>query len=199
MPRTADQNEALRAATRARLVSAALALFARDGYAATSVRAIAAEAGMASGLLYSHFPGKEALLHAVFEEGMADVTASFAMADAATPNARLDALVRASVRIVREHLDFWRLCNATRAQPSVVAAVGPALAGWSGMILSTLRRYLEESGSTDPEGDSHALFAQIDGICQHFALHPESYPVDAVIERIVARWQRPEPIPPVSS
>jgi AcrR family transcriptional regulator len=177
-------------------VSVALTLFARDGYAATSVRAIAAEAGLASGLLYSHFPGKEALLHAVFEAGMADVAASFALADAATPNVRLDALVRGSVGIVREHLDFWRLCNATRAQPSVVAALGPAIAEWSRMILATLRRYLVESGSPDPEGDAHTLFAQVDGMCQHFALHPESYPVDLVAQRVVARWQRSELLQP---
>ncbi len=191
MPRTAEQNEALRASTRRRLLGAALSLFARDGYASVTVRAIATEAGVASGLLYSHFAGKEALLRAIFEESMADVAQSFALADAATPDARLAALVRGSVRIVREHLDFWRLSNATRAQPNVVATLGPALDGWTATILTTLARYLEESGIADPGTEARALFAQIDGMCQHFALHPETYPIDAVAERVIARWQRP--------
>lgn len=195
MPRTARQNEVLRALTRSRLLRAALTLFARDGYARVTVRAIATEAGVASGLLYSHFAGKEALLRAIFEESMADVAQSFALADAATPNERLAALVRGSVRIVREHLDFWRLSNATRAQPSVVAALGPALEGWTATILATLERYLEESGSADSEADARALFAQIDGMCQHFALHPETYPVDAVADRVIARWERGVTLP----
>jgi DNA-binding transcriptional regulator YbjK len=43
-------------------VSAALELFARDGFAATPVRPIAAEPGVAQGLLYNDFDGKDALL-----------------------------------------------------------------------------------------------------------------------------------------
>ncbi|MEP7380553.1 MAG: TetR family transcriptional regulator [Gemmatimonadota bacterium] len=198
MPRSADQNQALRASTRAKLLSAALLLFARDGYAATSVRAVANESGLATGLLYSHFQGKEALLRAVFEESMADVRASLALADAAPVTERLAALVRGSVAILKEHLDFWRLSYATRTQPSVLTAVGPALPEWTASILESLRRYLADTGSSDPEGDAHALFAQIDGLCQHFALQPDSYPVDAVAERVIRRWQRsdfsqPEP------
>ncbi len=198
MSRSADRNQALRASTRAKLLNAALSLFARDGYAATSVRAIANESGVATGLLYSHFSGKEALLRAVFEESMADVRASLALADAVPPSERLAALVRASVAILREHLNFWRLGYATRTQPSVLTALGPALPEWTASTLESLRRYLVDAGSSDPEGDAHALFAQIDGLCQHFALQPDSYPVDAVAERVILRWQqsdfpRPEP------
>lgn len=189
MPRTAAQNETLRSSTRERLLGAALTLFARDGYSAVGVRAIAAEAGVATGLLYSHFPGKEALLRAIFEQRMADVARSFALADAAEPTGRLAALVRGSVQIVRAHLDFWRLGYATRTQPSVVAALGTALTDWNATILQTLRRYVAECGSPDPDADACALFAQIDGMCQHFALDADRYPIDAVAERVIARWE----------
>ncbi len=189
MPRTAEQNNALRASTRARLLDAALVLFARDGYARSSVRAIAAQAGVATGLLYSHFEGKEALLRAIFEESMADVAQSFAIADAAAPDTRLAALVRGSVEIVRDHLDFWRLSYATRTQPSVVVALGPSLDRWTATILGTLRRYVEDGGSPEPDADAHALFAQIDGMCQHFALDPGRYPIDAVADRVIAHWE----------
>jgi hypothetical protein len=30
----------------------------------------------------------------------------------------------------------------------------------------------------------------IDGVCQHYVLDPESYPLDAVAEAIVVRYQR---------
>lgn len=190
MPRSAAQNEALRSSTRERLLQAALTLFARDGYSQVGVRAIAAEAGVATGLLYSHFAGKEELLRAIFEQSMADVAQSFALADAASPPARLEALVRGSVQIVRAHLEFWRLGYATRSQPSVVSALAPSLQRWSETIVDTLRRYLAESGSPDPDTDAFALFAQIDGMCQHFALDPDRYPIDAIAERVIARWQR---------
>lgn len=55
--------------SRRRLMDGALALFARQGYAETSVHAICQSAGMADGLLYHYFPdGKQELLHALVEE-----------------------------------------------------------------------------------------------------------------------------------
>jgi len=188
MPKSADQNQALRATSRAKLLAAALHCFARDGYAETSVRAVAQAAGVATGLLYSHFDGKEGLLRALFEQSMVDVRASFAIADAAPSGERLAALVRASVTIVREHLDFWRLSYAARTQPAALAALTPALAAWTDDIVSTLRAYLTELGYEHPAIDAAALFAQIDGMCQHFALHPATYPIDDVAERVIVRW-----------
>jgi AcrR family transcriptional regulator len=52
------------------LLTAAAQLFRRKGFAATTTRDIAAAAGMQSGSPFYHFKTKEALLHAVIEEGM---------------------------------------------------------------------------------------------------------------------------------
>jgi len=54
--------------TRARLRDAALHLFARQGFAATSTRAVAAEAGVSPGLVTHHFGSKEGLRRAVEDE-----------------------------------------------------------------------------------------------------------------------------------
>lgn len=188
MPRSSTQNDQIRAVTRAKLLDAALLLFARQGYRDTTVKAIAAKAGVATGLLYSHFDGKAGLLRALFEQSMSDVRLSFALAEAAPGDNRIAALVRGSVRIVSDHLDFWRLGYAARTQPAVIATLGPALVQWTEQIIGTLRGYLADAGSTDPELDAWALFAQIDGMCQHYALTPNDYPVDAVAERVIARW-----------
>src|SRR3954463_4109947 len=56
------------ASTRQALVDAAEELFTRDGYAATSLDAIVAEAQVTKGALYHHFSGKQALFEAVFEK-----------------------------------------------------------------------------------------------------------------------------------
>lgn len=50
--------------TRARIRDAALARFPRDGFAATTMRAIASEAGVSPGLVVHHFGSKEGLREA---------------------------------------------------------------------------------------------------------------------------------------
>ena len=49
------------------IVSAAIRVLARQGYARTSLLEIAKEAGMSKGALHYHYPTKEALIHAVLE------------------------------------------------------------------------------------------------------------------------------------
>ncbi|MGW5877501.1 TetR/AcrR family transcriptional regulator [Nocardiopsis terrae] len=51
----------MRAATRERVRSAAVRLFARHGYAAVNMRRIATEAGISTGSIYRHFATKEEL------------------------------------------------------------------------------------------------------------------------------------------
>ena len=66
--------------TRSRIVAAAVALFAEQGYDATSVNEVVARAGVAKGALYHHFQSKDDLLYEVYRElverqlaGLADI------------------------------------------------------------------------------------------------------------------------------
>ena len=187
-PRTAEQNEQIRASSRRRILEHALALFAEHGYERTSVRMIAEAAGMSQGLLYNYFDGKQALLHAIFEESVADVRASFALADAAPPPERLERLIRGSFEILRRNLAFWRLSYGVRMQPAVLEGLGPELHEWTAAIRRTLHGYLRDAGVPRPDIEAAALFALIDGISQHYVLDPDRYPLEAVTELVVARY-----------
>lgn len=63
MPRMSD---ARRDAVRRRILDAAIAAFERDGFAGSSMAAIAAEAGLSAGGLYTHFASKEEVFLAAF-------------------------------------------------------------------------------------------------------------------------------------
>jgi AcrR family transcriptional regulator len=182
VPRTPEQNSQLRLATRSRLLDAALHQFALQGFAATSIRDIALQANVATGLLYSHFPSKDALLSALFERGLADVQSSIAQADTAAQP--LAALIRGAAAIVRAHLPFWRLFYSVRSQPAALAALGPLLNTYTAAIRANLERHLSPI-------DAYALFTQIDGLCEHFALYQPDLPLDQVVESIIVRWTHP--------
>jgi AcrR family transcriptional regulator len=86
---------------RQRILDEAAALFVQQGFAATSVRHIAAACGMRASSIYYHFASKNELLEAVFARGM-DVMVD-AFEDAATTGAGADAQARVGAH-VRAHL-----------------------------------------------------------------------------------------------
>lgn len=67
-------------ATTAALVDAARELFARDGYEATSLDAVAARAKVTKGAVYHHFEGKRQLFEAVFSREVQGMTTPLATA-----------------------------------------------------------------------------------------------------------------------
>lgn len=189
MPRTHEQNLQQREETRAKLLNSAMTLFAQRGYSETSVKMIAQHAGVAQGLLYNYFDGKEGLLVALFEQSLAQVRESFAAAeDPADPRPSIERLIRASFAIVRENLRFWQLSYGVRNQVAVIAGLGEQLHTWTDSIRRTLEGYFKAAGAEQPEIEAAILFAVIDGISQHYALDPAHYPLDAVEEALVGRY-----------
>ena len=97
--------------TRARLLDAAVALFARDGFGVATAYDIAKAAGVANGTFYSYFRDREDIAHGV-ALGMAEITAE-RMAGLLPPSA--DARTRvafATRRFVEEaaaHQEWGRL------------------------------------------------------------------------------------------
>jgi len=83
---------------------AALRLFARRGYAAVSMRAIAAEVGVQVGTLYAYTPDKEALLMDLLRSHMEALLAAWTDAPG-DPMARLERFVRFHVRMSLESAD----------------------------------------------------------------------------------------------
>ncbi|MBF8184667.1 TetR/AcrR family transcriptional regulator [Nonomuraea sp. K274] len=90
--------------TTARLVRAARDLFGGDGYAATSIDAVAAAAGMTKGAAYHQFGGKVELFRAAFAGELADVVAKLERV-AAEEDDPLAALSRGSRTFLEHCLD----------------------------------------------------------------------------------------------
>jgi AcrR family transcriptional regulator len=87
-----------------RVRAAALRLFARDGFAAVSMRQIAREVGVQVGALYGYTPDKQSLLADLMQAHMDEVLAGWAEAEAALPQ---DAgPVARLARFVQFHIDF---------------------------------------------------------------------------------------------
>jgi AcrR family transcriptional regulator len=190
-PKSVQQNQEMSAATRAKLLQAALELFASRGYSATPVDAIADAAGVSVGLLYYHFANKRAVLQAIVGQSLADVGATFAAADREkNPADRLPMLLRSVAGIMPRHRRFWRVFYGLRMQGDVLDDLGSLVQESAEAIAESLERYLRDIRWPAPAIEARLLFAQIDGMCQHYVLDPAHYPLDGMIERLIAHYSK---------
>jgi AcrR family transcriptional regulator len=97
--------EERREQTREQLIDAAERRFKRDGFHATSIDAIAEEAGYTKGAVYSNFAGKEALFFAVYERHVDQRAAALEAAITQAPSKREE--IRAAVAGADQGDDGW--------------------------------------------------------------------------------------------
>jgi AcrR family transcriptional regulator len=105
------------------LLDEAARAFAQRGFAAASVREIVGPIGMLPGSLYCHFETKEALLVAVYKEGVERISAAVdvAVAKLAAPWPRLEAACVAHLRSLLDQTDYSQV--VIRVRPSDAPAV----------------------------------------------------------------------------
>jgi AcrR family transcriptional regulator len=92
---------------RNQILAIAARLFSTHGYAATTVRDIADEAGILSGSLYHHFSSKEAIFQEIlrtFMDSLLEQIEDIVAADG-NPRETLDDLIRTAFRVIVEQYD----------------------------------------------------------------------------------------------
>jgi AcrR family transcriptional regulator len=116
------------ASPRRSVFDAALDLFSRQGYDATTIEDIRAASGASTGTIYHHFKNKQALAAELFVEGMAtyqeEAIAVYASAPGAEEGVR--AVVRHYLLWMSEHVDLARFLLTTR-EPEVRASTSERL------------------------------------------------------------------------
>lgn len=126
------------AKTRARILTAALELFAQKGYQATTLRDIATAAEVSLGLTYRYFQAKEELIVAVYER-CADEFAVWAAELAPGPvNKRFATALRADLKHLEPLRDgFSALFQVGLNPDSEIAVLGPKVAGIRNVVWNT--------------------------------------------------------------
>ncbi len=114
--RPTEKTEARKAAMKQRLLDAALALVAADGFRSLTIQAVAQKAGIATGAVYKHFESKAQLCAKVFRlatEKEVDVVRATALRGGAPATRLLDTIEAFAMRALRGR----RLAYALIAEP----------------------------------------------------------------------------------
>jgi AcrR family transcriptional regulator len=179
-----------RTARASEILATATELFARDGYHAVGMRAVALEIGIRTSSLYHHFPSKEAILYEIALEVTKDfVESHIGMLDGPVPiPERLSALLRAHV------VYFW---ERRREFDVALREVNELAPGHYEEVQGHRRRYQRrirdviaegvDAGQfsvSDPGVATLALLDMINGIHRWF--RPEQGTIEDLAEQYVA-------------
>jgi len=183
------------AETAEKLRNAALELFARSGYAAVSMREIAAETGVQAGAIYNHFPTKQDLLNELLQVHMETLLNAWSEAEKPdlTPPQALEHFVRFHIRYhlakSREvFISYMELRNLEAANFS-------AIEGLRRRYESVPRAILDRGAAdgtfniVDPQVTTMAIIAMLNGMTTWYRENGRLSldEIEALYVRLVAR------------
>jgi transcriptional repressor BetI len=166
-------------ARRRQLIEATARCLARDGLAGTSVRQVAAEAGVSPGLVRHHFDGMHRLVAETYRATGKQIAAAVDRALAAAgpaPEARLRAFIDASLSpplLDPERLAVWlAFWSLARSDPEIRRI--------HGRVYREYRRSIEGlvaalAGSIDARRAALNLVALLDGLWLEHCLDPQTF------------------------
>ena len=189
MPRTTEQNEQIRAETRAVIINSAMRLFAQKGYATTTTRNIAAEAGLSVGLMYHYFDSKERLLQAVFDHVMARIDERLiAVMQNSPPDDLLANLLKAIFDLLASEPEFWALFYMLRTQPAIMVVLGDAFRERTAHLRNCFVEELAKRDRDNPALEAYYLYSVVEGAIQQYLLDPGNYPLTEIVEKMIAQF-----------
>lgn len=173
--------------------AAALRLFARQGFAAVSMRQIAKEVGVQVGALYSYTPDKQTLLFDLMRGHMeALLTARDGEAAGAAPRAELDGFTRFHIRyhLARPDAVFISYMELRNLTPENFAALERLRQSYEGQVQDILDRGVAEGvfRVADTKIASLAIIAMLTGLTTWYR-EDGRLPLDE-IERIYVQMVR---------
>ena len=132
--------------TRTAIVEAALRLFAEHGYEATTMRAIATEAGVATGNAYYYYASKEELIREYFARHQAEHVAACrqVLAKETRLGPRIAMVLRALVDVLAPCRGFAARLHWQAPEPAAIALYAEVIGGARGRIRASSRDRLPE-------------------------------------------------------
>ncbi len=132
--------------TRTAIVEAALRLFGENGYEATTMRAIAREAGVATGNAYYYYASKEELIREYFARHQAAHAAACrqVLATETRLGRRIAGVLRALVDVLAPCRGFAAKLYWQAAEPAVISLYAEVIGGARGWIPARVRGRLPE-------------------------------------------------------
>lgn len=196
-PRSATTNASMRDTSRRAILDAAMTVFRTAGPQRATTAAIAAQAGVAKGLVFNYFASKDALLEAVIEDRLLAALRYWDDLPPLKGAALLTEVANRALDSAIAHADDYRLYFALFFEPGapdavrrLIARIKPQVEVYYRLVGTALR----DAGSKEPAVDALLFQASLNGLVQNLVIQPDLarnpklFPRKQLIARLVAAF-----------
>jgi len=162
---------------RARILKAAIKVFARKGFHGARVAEIARSAGVADGTIYNYFKNKDDLLICLFEEHVSQLNGELrkGLADLPDTSARIHHIVRCQIGSLREQRELAEVLSVTLRQSNrfLRQFAAPTFTDYLDVMAEVIaegQKRGEVREDVAPHIVARALFGAFDGLMLTWAL-----------------------------
>jgi AcrR family transcriptional regulator len=187
-PRTEKQFEEIREERRAQIKTVALEIISEEGYQNTSISKIAERAGISKGLMYNYYESKEEMIREIVNDGLEKFISIFdPNKDGTLTDDEARFFIEEMFNILQANFKYWRLYFTVMLQPKVLQLMGNNLLEFMEPFFTTLVGFFTRKGYEDPMTEVRLVLALIDGVCFHYILDPENFPIEKIKQLLIKR------------
>lgn len=188
MPRTPEQNQAIRQQRKRQIMDTALRLFAENTYETTSIQQIANETGISKGLIYNYFSSKQQLMQEILYYGFQELFEFLdPKKDGILTEKEFIQFIEKSFATIQENISFWKFYMSLLMQPNIMENIDHSLWNEIDRLLEMLTVYYRSRGIKNPEAMAGLAGAILDGVTFDYILYPEKFPIEEIKELVIER------------
>ena len=192
MPRTPEENDRIRQASKEKIRAAAMEFFIKQGYYATSISDIAKQAGISKGLLYNYYKGKEELLSEMVEARIKEVVEVMEEAFTLnTPREQLEHIINGAIDNIHQKPEVHRFYLHLQTQPES----DEELIKYSHLVIEENARQFEfqckifeSMGEREPRKRSLYFSSVLQGIMLMISTYQQGFPIEEIKNQIISEF-----------
>lgn len=189
MPRTKDQYSEIRKVSREKILSAALELFAKKGFHATSISQIAKKAKISKGLMYNYFKSKDKLLDEIIQQGFAEMEGlGYSGTMNASPEDQLKNFVDVVLDNLYTNITYWKLYLALLVHPDIQKRFEKKMKIFREEFVTQFSELFRSLGCKKPKVEAFLLGTFFDGLALNFIAAEADFPVNDIKEVLLSKY-----------
>jgi AcrR family transcriptional regulator len=194
-PRSKELSKQMKAKSRSAVVAAAVELFAKKGFSATTTEQIARKAKVSKGLIFTHFASKQDILLSILSEEFDRLLPVLQeTTESHPPKEQFLALVDSWMDLLKSNPLLVRLSLQLNLDDEYRKLMKKRGKQYLEIYSARMRGLLLQLGSQTPELDAYLLSLIFDGFASNYTLAPDLFPLDEVknhfVEIMLSRWKK---------